>query len=151
MAKINEPTVTHASSRPREQRLWMLVAGSLLAAAGYALEPAPITETSQDGGTIPSQTVSLPVLGNSDSNGRMIAVTGVDVTGTAILYVIDTVDPHIAVYQANGGAKGTQGIKFVAARKIGLDLKLDGLNDKSEFSYSDLEKRFEDDGLIPAK
>jgi hypothetical protein len=72
----------------------------------------------------------------------MIAVTGVDITGSSILYLIDTVNPHMAVYQANGGSAGTQSIKLVAARRIDLDLQLNGLNDRSEFTYSELEERF---------
>ena len=125
----------------------MLVVGSLLMAAGYALEPAQDGGTGGDGGINPpgqgtQQTLSSPVLGNSDSNNRMIAVTGVDITGSSILYLIDTVNPHMAVYQANGGSAGTQSIKLVAARRIDLDLQLNGLNDRSEFTYSELEERF---------
>ncbi len=132
---------------PRESRLWMLVVGSLLMAAGYAVEPTAQNDGGDDGGINPptvnqQQPLSPAVLGNADSNNRMIAVTGVDITGSAILYVIDTLNPHIAVYQANGGSKGTQSIKLVAARNIGLDLQLDGLNDRSEFTFSDLEERF---------
>ena len=48
----------------------------------------------------------------------MIAVTGVDVTGSSILYLIDTESRHLAVYQAQGGASGTQQIKLVGARNI---------------------------------
>jgi len=62
--------------------------------------------------------------------------------------VIDTVNPHIAVYQANGGTSGTQGISLVAARDISLDLQLEGLNDKSEFQYEDLYRTFVENGLL---
>lgn len=129
----------------RESGLWMLIAGSLLAAGGYALEPAPLAQ-----GDPPDTTVvmSPPVLGNSDSNHRMIAVTGIDVTGNNVLYVIDTVNPHIAVYQANGGSAGTQAIKLVAARDISLDLQLSGLNDQSEFDYDTLREKFIEEGLL---
>lgn len=135
-------------STPESPRAWMLVAGCALAAAGYVLEPlaAAPTQDGTNGGINPPQiiqTQSTPgVIGNADSNNRMIAVTGVDITGSAVLYVIDTVNPHIAVYQANGGSAGTQSIKLVAARRIDLDLQLNGLNDRSEFTYSDLEERF---------
>jgi hypothetical protein len=124
----------------------MLLAGSLLAAAGYALEPArALPRQDQD---LPPVVVTSPVLGNSDSNHRMIAVTGIDVTGNNVLYLIDTINPHIAVYQANGGSSGTQSIKLVAARDTSLDLQLSGLNDKSEFSYEELRQRFIDQGLL---
>lgn len=121
----------------------MLIAGSLLAAAGYAVEPARAQIVDGQG-----VVMTPPVLGNSDSNGRMIAVTGIDITGNNVLYVIDTINPHIAVYQANGGSAGTRSISLVAARDISLDLQLSGLNDQSEFDYDALRKRFVDQGLL---
>ncbi len=138
--------MTDTSSRMgrRESTLWMLIAGGLLSAAGYALEPQ-----GQDGGNnAPSIQMSPPMIANSDSNGRMIAVSAIDVTGNNILYLIDTINPHIAIYQANGGTKGTQGIKLVAARDCSLDLQLESLNDKSEFQYEDLYRSFVESGLI---
>ena len=116
-----------------------------MAALGYALEP--VQDDGNTGGqnnTGPVMTLTPPVLGMADSNNRMIAVTGVDLTGQAILYLVDTVNPHIAVYQAAGGSTGTQQIRLVAARRIDLDLQLDGLNDRSEFTYKELEARFAD-------
>lgn len=84
---------------------------------------------------------------SADSNRDMIAVTGVDVTGVSVLYLIDTNTKHLAVYQASGGSGGSQGIRLVGARNIGLDLQLDGFNDKTEtkgrpLRYKDLEKKF---------
>ena len=103
----------------------------------------------QDGPPPTGQVALSPaVLGNSDSNHRMIAVTGIDVTGNNVLYVIDTVNPHIAVYQANGGSAGTQGIKLVAARDISLDLQLAGFNDQSDDDYDALRAKFVEAGLL---
>ncbi len=84
---------------------------------------------------------------SGDSNNRMIAVTGNDITGQSVLYLVDTIDKQIAVYQASGGAPGTQNIKLVGARNISLDLQLDGLNDRTEvdkqpLTFKDLERRF---------
>ena len=59
----------------------------------------------------------------SDSNGHMIAVTGMDVTGASVLYLVDTDKEHLCVYQASGGAGSTRGVRLVGARKIGLDLR----------------------------
>ena len=73
----------------------------------------------------------------------MIAVTGIDVTGSSILYVIDTQNRQLAVYQANSGSASTMGLKFVAGRNIDLDLKVWGYNDKSEHSYRDMVDQFE--------
>ena len=87
--------------------------------------------------------------GTADSNGRMIAVTGVDITGSSILYVIDTVNPHLAVYQAAGGGSN-EGLRFVGARRIDLDLQLDGWNDRSQESFKSLEEKFIKNNLLPA-
>ena len=82
----------------------------------------------------------------------MIAVTGMDVTGASVLYLVDTEKEHLVCYQASGGAGSTRGVKLVGARKIGLDLRLDGFNDKTEndgkpLRYKDLERMFVDKGL----
>src|SRR5262245_58322138 len=87
-----------------------------------------------------------PGYGTSDSNGTMIAVTGVDVTGGSILYLIDTKTRHLSVYQATGGTASTSNLRWVGGRNIDLDLKVDGFNDKSLYSYKDLAQRFEESG-----
>jgi hypothetical protein len=83
-----------------------------------------------------------PSFASSDSNNRMIAVSGVDATGSSILYLVDTEAKQLAVYQANGGGRATQNVRLVGARRIDLDLQLIGFHDDSEYSYEDLEKRF---------
>ncbi len=115
----------------------ILFAGGLLAALGFAL--------GQDDGGLGDQTMvpMAPGGATADSNGSMIAVTGTDMTGAMVLYVIDTETKQLAVYQASAGAKSTQGIKLIAARKIGLDLELHGYNDKSEHTYKELRERFD--------
>jgi len=84
--------------------------------------------------------------GTADSNDTMIAVTGVDVTGGSILYLIDTQNRHISVYSAQGGTSSTSNIKWIGGRNIDLDLQVDGFNDKSEISYKELAKRFAENG-----
>jgi hypothetical protein len=115
---------------------WILAAGVALAGLGL------VAVTAQT----PTSTRSLPAGGPSfataDSNDTMIAVTGIDVTGSSILYVIDTEARHLAVYEATGGADSTMGVKFVGGRKIDLDLKVDGYNDRSELSYKQLAEEF---------
>jgi hypothetical protein len=100
----------------------------------------------QTAGTVPQvqhQLPTLPAIANSDSNASMIAVTGIDLTGSSILYLIDTERRQLAVYQASGGTDSMQGVKLVGARKIDLDLQLEGYNDKSQYTYEELEKKFE--------
>ncbi|MEO2161324.1 MAG: hypothetical protein ABGY29_02245, partial [bacterium] len=68
--------------------------------------------------------------------------------GPSILYLIDTESKHICIYQATGGSKSTRGVQFVGARRIDLDLQLDGFNDRTEsegrpLGYKDLLKVFE--------
>jgi len=125
---------------------WLLAAGLALAALGLARAPQG---GGSQGGT---QTTLLPVpagVATADSNNRMIAVTGIDITGSSILYLVDTVSYRLAIYQASGGSGATQGIKLVGARRIDLDLMLDGLNDKSDYSYKKLRQLFEEQGLLP--
>ncbi|MCH2107591.1 MAG: hypothetical protein MK291_13240 [Planctomycetes bacterium] len=127
---MNEPSIQ--SSR----LAGVLIAMPLLVVLAFAV--------GQDGGVPGGQTAvpASPGGATADSNGSMIAVTGTDMTGAMVLYVIDTESKHLAVYQASAGAKSSQGIKLVAARRIGLDLELDGYNDKSEHSYKALRDMF---------
>ncbi len=149
-------TTTRRAGNPRTERLaWFvggagtaLVAGALLgpalASQGGGTTGAGSTQT-QTQTTRPLPSTASGVTG--DSNNRMIAVTGNDITGQSVLYLVDTIDKQLAVYQASGGAQGTQSIKLVGARNISLDLELDGLNDKTTvdgkpLTFKDLESRF---------
>jgi hypothetical protein len=124
--------------------------------AGCALAAVGLARSSQGPTNPPSQqptTRAVPMMApaaTADSNGRMIAVTGTDVTGTSILYLVDTEKMRLVIYQANGGSESTQGIRFIGARRIDLDLELDGFNDKSEFPYKKLKDEFSKKGLIKA-
>lgn len=113
---------------------------------GMALAPSLLLPSATQGTT---ETRPFPVTSSGvtgDSNNRMIAVTGNDITGQSVLYLVDTIDKQLAVYQASGGAPGTQNVKLVGARNISLDLQLDGLNDRTEvdkqpLTFKDLERR----------
>ena len=119
---------------------WILSAGLALICLGLVAESqTPPTTTA----TPPKL---APAFGTSDSNSQMIAVTGVDVTGGSLLYLIDTQSRHISVYTAQGGTSSTSNIKWVGGRNFDLDLQVDGFNDKSELSYKELAKRFSESG-----
>lgn len=90
--------------------------------------------------------LQVPYGATSDSNSQMIAVTGVDRTGASVLYLVDTQAKQLAVYQASGGTASSTGLKLIGARRLDLDLQLYGFNDKSEYSYRDLEKQFNKSG-----
>jgi hypothetical protein len=96
---------------------------------------------------IPQVVPGMGAIANSDSNGSMIAVTGTDITGSCVLYLIDTESKQLAVYQASGGTKSLRGVELVGARRIDLDLQLEGYNDKSEYSYAELDKQFQKSGV----
>ncbi len=123
----------------------LLLSGALLLAAGLALPGrAALQGTGGNNQTQnPPVPTNLPVLGNANSNQSMIAVTGIDLTGASILYLVDSVHKQIAIYQATGGTNSMQGLKLVGARRIDLDLQLEGYNDRSEYPYEELEKRFQ--------
>jgi hypothetical protein len=73
--------------------------------------------------------------GTTDSNGKMIAVTGTIGSGVSVLWLIDTETNHLAVYQCTGGKV----IELVAARNVKWDLQIDEFHDESEYSPSELE------------
>ncbi len=153
----------HASHRSNPARTGsihdhgaILLAGCLLLLAGIALQPtAGALQDENTGTTVPQvpqlpagATNRLPAIATAMSGNGMIAVTGIDLTGSSILYLVDTNAKQLAVYQASGGSESMQGIKLVGARKIDLDLQLEGLNDKSQYSYEDLEQRFQENARV---
>ncbi len=119
---------------------WILVAGVALAAFGMAQNPA--TPTGPDPNVWKTSAQPLPAFATADSNGAMIAVTGIDVTGSSLLYLIDTESKALSVYQATGGTSSMRNLTWVGARKIGLDFEVDGYNDKSQYSYKQLAAQF---------
>jgi hypothetical protein len=126
----------------RSLHVSVLGAGLLLSGIGLLRDPAQGTNPPPPTQQQPLPAMQLPPVATADSNGTMIAVTGMDITGSSILYLVDTERRQIAVYQATGGGASTASIRLVGARNIDLDLRLDGYNDKSEFSYKELEQRF---------
>ena len=87
--------------------------------------------------------------GTADSNGSMVAVTGTPGSGVSVLWLIDTVERQIAVYQSRGGKT----IELVAARKIEWDLKIEEFHDESLYSPEQLRKLFhgQGSGLKPSE
>ncbi len=134
----------------------LLLSGLALALVGLSLPPSasPLAQTQGGGtGTLTNtdldriaqrlmQTRSPAAAATADSNRNMIAVTGMDLTGSSVLYLIDTEKKQLAVYQASGGGDSTQALRLVGARRIDLDLQIEGFNDKSQYSYEELQKRF---------
>ena len=122
----------------RGQAAWLLVTGLALVGLGLVLG----AQTGQSPTAPEPGMVSTTSFGTADSNGSMIAVTGHDVTGGSLLYLIDTENKQLAVYTAQGGAPTTSEVRFVGARRIDLDLEVNGYNDKSEYSWKELDERF---------
>jgi hypothetical protein len=82
--------------------------------------------------------------GSSAAGNGLIAVTGSYGVGTSVLYVIDTQTRQMAVYEARGGSPDASRLFMVGARRIDLDLQLEGYNDLSEYDYPSLRRKFED-------
>ena len=134
--------------RSRPSPLTLVLLGlCTLAAFGWARGP-------QGGATPPpppQQSQASPIFSGgatADSNEAMIAVTGTDVTGASVLYLVDTQRMRLAVYQAASTGQN-MGVRFVGARRIELDMELNGYNDNSEYSFNELEEQFVEKGLIP--
>ena len=121
----------------------MGVCGLALAGLGlFSQSPAVGGSATAAPQTTPTQTttfVAPPAYGDSDGNRDLIAVTGPDQTGSGVLYVIDTQRRQLACYQAAGGSGSQAGIRFLGARRIDLDLQVEGYNDQSKHSFRELE------------
>ena len=94
---------------------------------------------------------SQPIVYTEESSAAVsangfLAVTGSYGIGTSVLYLIDTENRQLAVYEARGGSAEQRRIVMVGARRIDLDLQLPGYNDRSEYEYSDLQKLFDKRG-----
>jgi hypothetical protein len=81
--------------------------------------------------------------GSSASANGFVAVTGSYGVGTSVLYLVDTVNRQLAVYEARGGSPSQRRIVLVGARRIDLDLQLEGYNDRSEYEYDKLQHLFD--------
>ncbi len=89
--------------------------------------------------------------GQSASGNGFVAVTGSYGIGTSVLYLLDTVNRQLAVYEARGGSTEQRRVVLVGARRIDLDLQLRGYNDRSEYEYEQLENLFQKNGRKDAK
>lgn len=104
--------------------------------------PRPITPAEEVSGEGTAPIVYTENSSSSMSANGFLAVTGSYGVGTQVLYVIDTENRQLAVYEARGGSTEQRRIVMVGARRIDLDLQLPGYNDRSEYEYGDLEKLF---------
>ena len=138
-----------APNLPEAAPAWAGLAGLALAGLGL-LSQSPAAGGPAAGWpaqTTPPQTTTFvqpPAFGDSDANRDLIAVTGPDQTGSGVLYVIDTKRRQLACYQASGGSGTQAGIRFLGARRIDLDLQVEGYNDHSKHSFRELEELFAD-------
>ena len=113
-----------------------------LACIAFGMLVSPGQGSQDAGGTTQQPVIQVPYGATADSNNKMIAVTGVDRTGSSVLYLIDTEAKQLAAYQATGGSSSMMGVKLIGARKLDLDLQLFGYNDKSDYSYRELQEQF---------
>jgi hypothetical protein len=71
------------------------------------------------------------------SNNRFIAATGSVGSGMSVLWLVDTEGKRVLVYGTNNLGKD---VEFRAARNIEWDLKLEFLNDESQYQVEDLKR-----------
>ena len=76
--------------------------------------------------------------GTADGNRDMIAVTGTIGSGVSVLWLVDTAQKQVVIYQCKGGKT----IELVAARKIEWDLKIEEFHDESFYPPRTLRKRY---------
>jgi hypothetical protein len=94
-----------------------------------------------------------PLLADTSADGdrQLVAVAAPYQLGVSLLYVIDTKTKNLAVYEARGGSRSQSRLSFVAARRIDLDLRLEGYHDDSEYAFSDLAAQFRQNGWTDVK
>ncbi|MBL8734002.1 MAG: hypothetical protein JNN13_16640 [Planctomycetes bacterium] len=107
--------------------------------------PAPITAPQETPEAAPPIVYSEEG-GQSASGNGFIAVTGSYGVGTSVLYLIDTQNRQLAVYEARGGSSEQRRVMLVGARRIDLDLQLHAYNDRSEYEYDELQELFQKRG-----
>jgi hypothetical protein len=118
--------------------------GGAAAAQGRGVRPPPKDEKKD-----PPPPTSAPLVwggegGSAGAANGFIAVTGSYAVGTSVLYVLDTNTKQLAVYEARGGSPGGRKLYLVGARRIDLDLQLQGYNDESQYDYATLRRMFDD-------
>jgi hypothetical protein len=119
---------------------------NLLVAQGRGPVNPPAAPTEPAPGSTEPALVYSEESGQAASGNGFVAVTGSYGVGTSVLYLLDTVNRQLAVYEARGGSAEQRRIVLVGARRIDLDLQLRGYNDRSEYEYEQLEKLFQKRG-----
>jgi hypothetical protein len=116
----------------------------VVAAQGRSpVNPPPSSgPTTPEPGTTAEPLVYSEESGHAASANGFVAVTGSYGMGTSVLYLVDTVNRQLAVYEARGGSAEQRRVVLVGARRIDLDLQLEGYNDRSEYEYEQLKGLF---------
>jgi hypothetical protein len=80
-----------------------------------------------------------PNYGNAtvNANNRFIAATGSVGSGMSVLWLVDTETKRVLVYGTNNLGKA---LEFRAARNIEWDLKLEWMNDESQYNVEDMKR-----------
>lgn len=77
----------------------------------------------------------------SDSNNVAIALSATITGGQSAVWYFDTQKQRVLVYQYLPGGRG--GLKLLAARHIDFDLKLEGYNDVSDKTRTELKEAYD--------
>jgi hypothetical protein len=104
--------------------------------------PPPIGPTVNPlGGEVTPRGGANPGSNTSDSNHRSIALSSSIGGGDSVVYYFDTEAERLCVYQYKGGSKG--GLRLLAARYIGFDLRLESYRDLSERNPREMREAYE--------
>lgn len=125
---------------PVSRRVWRdRGVGALMALAvvGWGFAVAGFVGVGEDRGFVRADEP------DTDTHAEYVIRTESSSTGTALVFLLNTRTQVLNVYEAEGGTRATRGLSFVASRKIARDIFVTGYNDRSEYSYQDLLKRFE--------
>lgn len=75
--------------------------------------------------------------GTVSANNRFIAATGSVGSGMSVLWLFDTEGKRLLVYGTNSLGKA---LEFRAARNVEWDLKLEWMNDESQYNVEDMKR-----------
>ncbi len=109
--------------------LILVTAAAVLSFAAGALILRPGPAAAQQAGS------TAAYGGTVSANNRFIAATGSVGSGMSVLWLVDTETKRVLVYGTNSMGKD---IELRAARNIEWDVKLDYLNDDSQYKVEDM-------------
>lgn len=117
-------------------------AGGIMGPNGPNNPQFPGPKNPLDAQTEPRGAIPASGANTSDSNNVAIALSATIAGGQSAVWYFDTQRQRVLVYQYLPYGKG--GLKLLAARHIDFDLKIEGYNDVSDKSRTELKEAYEE-------